>query len=202
RANDASSSGSASASHGRRRRFPVTPAPYAMPKCRNDAGDTTSTSTPRARNRSTASATKRPAGSTGERGYEVVRTATLTSRRRAVRRHRRENRPTCRHVLEDLARNDAGAAAARLRRDQQQRLGVALQLERPPARDERDRLDAVAEPERLRELPVGGAKAADEADDDVLETRLGERAQERLRIALAEEGAGVRDAEPLARRVR
>ena len=87
-------------------------------------------------------------------------------------------------------------------RDQQQRLRVALQLERAAARHERDHLDAVAEPERLRELAVGGAEAADEPDDDVLEPRLGERAQERLRVALPEERARVRDPEALAGRVR
>ena len=56
------------------------PAPYASPKCRNPAGDTTSTSIPRARRRSTASAMNRPATSPGARGYDVVRSATFTGR--------------------------------------------------------------------------------------------------------------------------
>ena len=37
----------AGAFHGARRRLPTIPSPYAIPKCRNDAGDTTTTSTPR-----------------------------------------------------------------------------------------------------------------------------------------------------------
>ncbi len=57
----------------------------------------------------------------------------------------------------------------------------------------------VAEAERLRVLAVGGAEVAGEADDDVLEARLGERAEERLRVALAVEVAGVRDPEAVAR---
>ena len=128
--------------------------------------------------------------------------SSIRRRRRAVRRNRGEDRPLGGDVLEHLARDDAGAASARVGRDQQQRLRVALQLERAPARHERDHLDAVAEPERVRELAVGRAEAADEARDDVLEPRLGERAQERLRVALAEERAGVRDPEALAGRVR
>ena len=68
RTKEAANAGSASASHGRLRRFPAMPAPKAIPKWRNDAGDTTSTSTSRARRRSTASATKRPAASPSNRG--------------------------------------------------------------------------------------------------------------------------------------
>ena len=60
------------------RMLPTIPWPYASPKCRNDAGETTSTSTPRSRTCSTASATKRPATSAGPRGYDVVRTRTRT----------------------------------------------------------------------------------------------------------------------------
>ena len=54
------------------------PAPYARPKCGNDAGETTSISVPAARSRSTASATNRPAVSVSERGYDVARTTTFT----------------------------------------------------------------------------------------------------------------------------
>ena len=43
---DARNSGSSSAFHGLRFRFPTMPCPYASPKCRNDAGETTSTSMP------------------------------------------------------------------------------------------------------------------------------------------------------------
>lgn len=68
-------------SHGRARRLPTTPCPYAMPKCRKDEGDTTSTATPRARTASTTSATKRPEGSSGPRGYDVVRTRTFIRRK-------------------------------------------------------------------------------------------------------------------------
>ena len=47
-----------------------------------------------------------------------------------------------------------------------------------------------------RPLAVGGAEVADEARDDAVDPR--ERGQERPRVALAEERAGVRDPEPLA----
>ena len=106
------------ARHGRARMLPTIPCPYARPKCRNDAGETTSTSTPRARTCSTASATKRPAGSSGERGYEVVRTGTFTREtyaladaagewRRATCRRRGSARPR------SGARRDAGRLPAR-----------------------------------------------------------------------------------------
>ena len=65
--------------------------------------------------------------------------------RGAVRRHGGEDRPLGREVLEDLPGEDAAAAAARLRDQQQKRLGVALQLERAPARRVRDQLEPVAE---------------------------------------------------------
>ena len=65
------------------------------------------------------------------------------------------------------------------------------------ARRVRDQLEPVAEAERLRPLAVGRAEVADEAGDDV-EPRVGERLQERPRVALAEERAGVGD--PEARR--
>src|SRR5581483_7299541 len=52
-----------------------------MPKCGNDAGETTSTSCPAARSASTWSATKRPATSPAPRGYEVARTQILTQQR-------------------------------------------------------------------------------------------------------------------------
>ena len=48
--------------------------------------------------------------------------------RRPVRRNAGEDRPLGGEVLEDLAREHAAAAAARLGDQQQQRLGVALQL--------------------------------------------------------------------------
>src|SRR3712207_329194 len=50
-----------------------------MPKWRNAVGATTSTSAC-ARRRATPSARKRPAVSVSERGYDVVRTAILTTR--------------------------------------------------------------------------------------------------------------------------
>ena len=99
---------------------------------------------------------------------------------------------------EHLPRDHAGAAPARLGEDQQQRLRVALELQRLPARHERHHLDAIGEPQRLRELAIRGAEPADEPNDDVLQPRLGKRAQERLRVALPEERARVRDPEALA----
>ena len=70
-------------------------------------------------------------------------------------------------VLEHLPGEDALAAAARLGDQEQQRLGVALQLERLRPRRERDQLEPVAEPEPFRPLAVGRAEVADEAGDDV-----------------------------------
>jgi hypothetical protein len=87
----------------------------------------------------------------------------------AVRRHDREDRPLRRQILEDLPGEDALAAAARLGDEQQERLGVALQLERAAARRIGDQLEPVAELERLDPLAVGGAEVAEEADDDVVE---------------------------------
>ena len=78
RANETSIAGTNSASQGRRRRFPTTPWPYAIPKWWKESGETTSTVSPATRSRSTASATKRPTTSSGERGYDVVRTTTFT----------------------------------------------------------------------------------------------------------------------------
>ena len=92
----------------------------------------------------------------------------------AVRRHGGEDRPLGGEVLEHLPGEDAAAAAAGLGDQQQQRLGVALQLERAAARHVRDQLEPVAEPERLRPLAVGRAEVADEAGDDV-EPGVGER---------------------------
>ena len=81
--------------------------------------------------------------------------------RGAVRRHDGQDRPARGQVLEHLPGEDAAPAAARLRDQEQQRLGVALQLERPPVRRVRDQLDPVDDP--LRPLAVGGAEVADEA---------------------------------------
>ena len=120
-------------------------------------------------------------------------------RGRAVGRDDGEDRPLGGEVLEDLPRQDALAAAARLRDQEEQRLGVPLQLERAAARDVAEELDPVAEAERLRVLAVGGAEVAGEARDHVVEAGVGERAQERLRVALAVEVAGVRDPEAVAR---
>ena len=66
-----------------------------------------------------------------------------------------------------------------------------MQLERAAARDVAQQLDAVAETERFGVLAVGGAEVAREADNDVVEARLGERPEKRLRVALAVEMAGV-----------
>src|SRR5205085_9796729 len=117
-------------------------------------------------------------------------------RRRAVGRHRREDRPLGGEVLEDLPGEDAPPAAAGLRDEQEERLRVALELERAPPRHVRVQLEPVAEPELLRPVAVGRAEVADEARDDV-EAAPGERLQERPRAALAEEAPGVRDPEAL-----
>ncbi len=93
RAYESRKSGKSSASQGRLRMFPGIPWPYARPKCRNDAGETTSTSTPAARRCSTASRTNTPATSSGVRGYEVVRTRTRIRRAQAGRVVRRRPAP-------------------------------------------------------------------------------------------------------------
>ena len=116
----------------------------------------------------------------------------------AVRRHGSEDRPLGREVLEHLPGEHALAAAACVGDQEQERLGVALELERRLARRVRDQLELVAEPTLLRPLPVGGAEVAEEARLDV-EPGLGERGQERARVALAEEAARVRDPEAVAR---
>src|SRR5581483_2679817 len=56
--------------------------------------------------------------------------------------------------------------------------------------------EPVAELEALRPLAVGGAEVADESGDDAVDPR--KRGEERARVALAEERAGVRDPEALA----
>ena len=85
----------------------------------------------------------------------------------AVRRNDGEDRAAGGEVLEHLPGEDALAAPARLRDQQQQRLGVALQLERLGPRRVRDQLEPVAEPELLGPLAVGRAEVADEAGDRV-----------------------------------
>src|SRR4029079_11507424 len=102
-------------------------------------------------------------------------------------------------VLEDLPGQDAAASPSGLRDQEEQRLGVALQLERAAARDVAEQLDPVAEAERVGILAVGGAEVAGEAGDDVVQARARARAQERLRVALAVEVAGVGDPEAVAR---
>src|SRR5207253_6002501 len=49
-----------------------------------------------------------------------------------------------------------------------------------------------------RPVAIGRAKVADEAGDDVLEPRVGERLQERAGVALAEERPRVRDSKAVA----
>src|SRR6185503_9761694 len=92
------------------------------------------------------------------------------------------------------------ATAARVRDEQEQRVGVALVAQRLAARQVVDQLEPVAEPERLRPLPVRRTEVADEARDRV-EIGVVERLQERSRVPLAEEASRVRDAEALARHV-
>ena len=93
------------------------------------------------------------------------------------------------------------APAARLRDQQQEHVGVALQPERLPARDMVDQLDAIGKPEALHELAITRTEVAEEPHRHVLEPRLRERTEKRLRIALPEERAGVREPEAIAPRV-
>ena len=82
-------------------------------------------------------------------------------------------------------------AAVGLRDQEQQRLGVALQLERAAVRRVRDQLDPVGD--ARGPLAVARAEVADEPRHHAVDAR--ERGQERPRVALAEERPGVRDPE-------
>ena len=82
---------------------------------------------------------------------------------RAVGRHDREDRPLGGEVLEDLAREHALAAPGRVGDQQQQRLRVALELERLAARRVREQPQPVAESERLgpeRGRPSGSRRGS------------------------------------------
>ena len=87
--------------------------------------------------------------------------------RRAVGRHERQDRPLGGEVLEHLAAQHALAAPAGLGDQEQQRLRVALELERAAARRVRDQLQPVTEPELLGPLAVGRAEVAEEPRLDV-----------------------------------
>ena len=102
-------------------------------------------------------------------------------------RNEREDRPLGREILEHLPREDAAPAPARIGNQQEQRVGFPLHRERRAARHVVDELHPVAELEALEELTVRGAEVADEPHGDILELRVGERLEERLRVALAEE---------------
>ena len=119
--------------------------------------------------------------------------------RRAVARHRREDRPLGGEVLEHLAREHALAAAARVGDQQQQRLRVALELERAPARDIRDQLEPVAEVERSAHSRSVERKSPTKRA--TMPGRSRRAPQERPRVALAEEAARVRDPEAVGARV-
>ena len=121
-------------------------------------------------------------------------------RRRAVGWDEREDRPLGREVLEHLAAQNALAAPTGLGDQEQQRLRVALELERASPRGVGDELEPVTEPELLRPLAIRRAEVTKEARLDV-EPALAQRSEERPRIALAEKRSGVRDAETIGGRV-
>ena len=60
------------------------------------------------------------------------------------------------------------------------------------------KLEAVTEVELRRPVAIGAAKVTDEPHNHVVQSGVGERLQERPRIALPEKRTGMRDAEPLA----
>ena len=164
------------------------------------------------RERRTVEAARAPAGvEVGDRGREPVHVvgadddagARLTDERGglAVERDGGDDRALGGEVLEDLPGEDGAAAAARVGNEKEERLRVALERERLPPRHERKKLDAVADPDPLGVLAVGGAEVADEAGDHV-GRRAGERVEEWPGIATAEEAARVRDPEAVAGRVR
>ena len=78
------------------------------------------------------------------------------------------------------------------------RLGVALELERASVRRRSRSARAGRRGRAPRPTPGRRPEVADEAGDDVVEAGLGERRQERPRVALAEEAARVRDPEAFA----
>ncbi len=121
-------------------------------------------------------------------------------RRLAVRRDGRQDRPLGGEVLEDLPGEHGPAAPFRFRDQQEERLGVPLQLQRLAMARVRDELEAVPQPQPVRPLAVGGAEVADEAGNHV-QARFGERGQERTGASPADEAAGVRDPEALGGRV-
>ena len=116
----------------------------------------------------------------------------------AVGGHGGQDRPLGGQVLEDLpARDDPPAAAAS---GSSSRFASESRWSSSARRcgSVVEQLEPVAEAELRDPLPVGRAEVADEARDDVVEAGLGERGQERARVALAEEAARVRDPEALA----
>ena len=89
--------------------------------------------------------------------------------RRSVRRHDRENRTLGCQILEHLAAEHPFPAPTRVGDQEEQRLGVTLQLERAASGSVRDQLEPVAEPLSVRPLAVGRTKVAEEAGDDIVE---------------------------------
>ena len=85
----------------------------------------------------------------------------------AVRRHDGEDRSLGREVLEHLPREDALPAAACLGDQQEQRVGVALQLERAAGAARTGSARADRRGQALGPFAVGCAEVADEARDDV-----------------------------------
>src|SRR4029079_13120730 len=81
-------------------------------------------------------------------------------------RYRGQDRTLRGDVLEHLSRQDSPAAAAGLRDQQQQSLGVSLHPEPAPARHVRDQLEPVTEVQPFGPLPVGRPEAADEEGAD------------------------------------
>src|SRR5206468_3944847 len=71
------------------------------------------------------------------------------------------------------------------------------QAQRLAARHVLDDLHSVAELERVEELTVPGSEVADEAHRHILQARRLERTQERFRVAVAEERAGVRESKTI-----
>ena len=115
-------------------------------------------------------------------------------RRRAVGRDRGENRALGRQVLEDLAAEDTLPSPVRFGDEQEERLRVALEAQGLGARRVLDQLEALTQAELLGPLAVGRAEVAHEAGDRV-EPGVVERLEERARVPLPEEAAGVGDAE-------
>ena len=126
---------------------------------------------------------RRSRGSAPRRHRRAARRRGSAARQRGTRTPSRRGRPRPRPPASGISRSRA--SESRWSSSERRRVTYGIELE------------PVAEAEPFGPLAVGRPEVADEAGDDV-EPGLGQRGEERPRVAPAEEAAGVRD--PEARR--